>query len=297
MRHVVLAAFFPALAFAAPPKAVTPKDAPVPQPPEPGKCNYIQPQVKQCTVSTVGGVGTFDVVVTPPAGLVINFEDELKGMQPPPASSYKAIFSGTTATVVPIRRDPIAGATVHFDTATVHVTLNLKLGTTPDTQLLILDPRKAVRDEEVERRVKDALEHLDERANERADRILLEEMAASGVDFGDPEINPARHNQVVLRAKKVVRVGDRRFLLFSVDNRTGDDLEVKTVRLWVGAEGKEHELAQPPFQLPKIVRVAEESPGAVLVAVKAATSSDRLRLRVEMSNPERNVELGGIRLR
>ena len=30
--------------------------------------------------------------------------------------------------------DPIPGATVHIDTATVHVTLNLKLGPTADTQ-------------------------------------------------------------------------------------------------------------------------------------------------------------------
>src|SRR5262249_2996369 len=66
------------LAWLAPPcaTAAPPKEAPASQPPEPGKCNYIQPQVKQCTVSTVGGVGTFDVIVTPPAGLVINFEDD-----------------------------------------------------------------------------------------------------------------------------------------------------------------------------------------------------------------------------
>src|SRR5262245_41301605 len=91
----------------------------------------------------------------------------------------KAIFSGQTATAVPLRRVPIPGATVHFDTASVHVILNLKLGGVPDTQLLIIDPQKAARDAEVERRVKDALSHLEERATERANQILLTELATS----------------------------------------------------------------------------------------------------------------------
>src|SRR5262245_12096372 len=73
--------------------------------PPPGHCAYIQPQVKQCSVSTEKGVGTFDVTVSPPAGLVITFEEAVVGMQPPPSSSYKAIFSEQTATVVPVRKD------------------------------------------------------------------------------------------------------------------------------------------------------------------------------------------------
>ena len=283
----------PSVVLGSPPQ----RPAAQPQPPDPGKCVYIQPQVKQCAVSPVGGVGTFDIIVNPPAGLVINFEDAITGMQPPPSSSYKAIFSGSTATVVPMRRDPVAGATVHFDTATVHVTLNLKLGATPDTQLLIVDPRKAARDEEVERRVKEAMLTLEDRANVRADRILLEEIAAGGADIIDTEVSPSRHNQVVLRAKKLVRVGNRRVLIFSVDNRTGDDLEVKAVRLWAGSPGKERELPPSGYQLAGKVRVSDEVVGAVTVPLKSVGPSERLRVRVELSDPERNVELAGIALR
>ncbi len=284
---LLFAVLVPAVTIASPAPGPAAAAVTPPQPPDP----------KRCSVSTVGGVGTFDVIVTPPAGLVINFEDPVSGMQPPPTTSYKAIFSGNTATVVPLRRDPISGATVHFDTATVHVTLNLKLGGTPDTQLLILDPRKGARDEEVERRVKEALGHLEERANERAERILLEELAASGADAVDPDVSPTRHNQVVLRAKKVVRIGNRRLLLFSVDNRSGDDLEVKAVRIWAGGAGKERELSRPAYQLAATVHVNEEIAGAVAIPLKSATSMDRIRLRVELSDPERNVELGGIHLR
>jgi hypothetical protein len=295
MRAIIVAAacIVPTVVGAKPP---TPPAVP-PQAPEPGKCVYIQPQVKQCAVSTVGGVGTFDIVIAPPAALVINFEEAITGMQPPPTSSYKAIFSGSTATVVPIRRDPIAGATIHFDTATVHVTLNLKLGPTPDTQLLIVDPRKAARDEEVERRVKEALLTLEERANERAERILLEEIAGGGAEVVDPEVSPTRQNQVVLRAKKLVRVGSRRVLVFSVDNRSGDDLEVKAIRLWAGTAGKDRELPRPAYQIAGTVHVNDELVGAVVIPLKTVAASERLRLRVELSDPQRNVELGGIGLR
>jgi hypothetical protein len=294
------------LAWAAPPRgepqgAKPAAPAPAPAAPSPalvpGKCISIQPQVKQCAVATVGGVGTFDVIVTPPAGLVITFEEPIVGMQPPPSSSYQAIFSGATATVVPLRKDPIAGATVHFDTASVHVTLNLRMGPVPDTQLLIVDPRKAVRDAEVERRVKEAMEGLEARANERAERILLEELAAGGADLADADVSPARRNQVVLRAGKRLRVGGRHFLVFSIDNRAGDDLEVKGVRVWVGKDGKETEVQEPLYQLAPTVHVAEEVPGAVSLPQGTIGGDDRLRLRVEMADPERTVEISGIRPR
>lgn len=265
--------------------------------PAPGKCSYIQPQVKQCTVSLTGGVGSFDVTMTPPAALVLTFEEPITGMQPPPSSSYKAVFSGSTATIVPLRRDPIPGATVHFDTANVHVTLNLRLGANPDTQLLVMDPKKVVRDAEVERRVKEAMEGLEERANERADQILLEEIASAGVEVVDTDVEPARHNQVVLRAKRVVRVGNRRVVVFSVDNRSGDDLEVKSVKLWYGSDGKDRQLPESSVQLGKVIHVSEEVVGAVSVPIKTAPTGDRLRLRVEMADPERSVDLHGIRLR
>jgi hypothetical protein len=254
--------------------------------------------VKQCTVSTVGGVGTFDVIVTPPAGLVINVEEPVTGMQPPPSSSYRAIFSGATATVVPLRRDPIAGATVHFDTAHLHVTLNLRLGGTPDTQLLLVDPRRPARDEEVERRVHEALAGLEERAQERAERLLVEELAAHGAEVLGAGVDPNRHHAVVLRVTRRVRIGARLGLLFSVENRSGDPLTIRAVRLWTARGGAEHEVTAAPHALgSKELPVNAEVTGAILVPPAAAGQADRLRLRVETSDPERAVELAGIRAR
>jgi hypothetical protein len=266
--------------------------------PPPGKCSYLQPQIKQCSVSGEKGVGTFDVVIAPPAALVITFEEPVLGMQPPPSSSYKAIFSEMTATIVPVRKDPIAGATVHFDTANVHVTLNLKLGSTPDTQLLILDPRRAARDTEVERRVNEALAGIEERANERANQILLAELSASGLEVSEPGASPHRQNNVVLRAEEAVRLGRRRFLLFSIENRTGDPLQVRDVRLFHGPAGKERELAKPSYELSaQTIGVGQEVTGVVALPLSQLSPQARARLRVEMADPERSVELGGIKLR
>ncbi len=258
-------------------------------------CRPLQPQVLACTVSPVGGVGTFDVHVRAPAGLVISFNEPLVGMQPPPSSSFRASFQGTTATVIPIRRDPVPGATVHFDTEHVHVTLNLRAGAVADTQILIVDPRKAGRDEEVERRVKEATEGLEERATEEAEEGLFSDIAEHGAEVVELDATPARHDQVVLRARKVVRIGTRRVLIVGIDNRSGDDLEVTKVRVWLASGGAERELARTRYH------VSEKSIGSnreVVAAIglpEGLGRGERLRVRVEFTDSERDVELSGVR--
>jgi hypothetical protein len=86
-------------------------------------------------------------------------------------------------------------------------------------------------------------------------------------------------------------------LVFSVDNRSGDDLEVKAIRLWAGTAGKDRELPRPAYQIAGTVHVNDELVGAVVIPLKTVAASERLRLRVELSDPQRNVELGGIGLR
>jgi hypothetical protein len=283
---LVLLAGLPARALAAPTADASPA------------CSYIEPQVKQCAVAATGGVGTFDVTVAPPASLVVAFDEAVIGMLPPPTTSYRTSFSGTTATVVPIRRDPIRGATVHIDTATVHVALNLRLGPVADTQLVIVDPRKGRREEEVERRVREGLASLDERASQRADELMVSELATDGLAITDADAAPARHNQVVLRAKELVRLGCRRVLVLAIENRSADPLSLKRIRVWAERAGTERELPNPIFSLragPSLP-VNQEAAAAVSLA-KACAAGDRLRVRVEFTDPERTVELADIRVR
>ena len=291
----------PVFLYAVSATATPPGSTPVPvelQPVRPPACSYLQPQVKQCEVSSVGGVGTFTVLVQPPAGLVVTFDEPLTGMQPPPSSSYKATISGNTATVLPTRRDPVSGATVHFDTASVHVTLNLKVGGPPDTQLLITDPRKTAQDDEADRRVKDALAGLEERASQRAEEILLTEIGARGFDTAELEAPPARHGQVVVRATRLLRVGNRRFLLLSISNRAGDDIELKTIRAWSGARNADHEVPRLPFRAASpVASPGEDLQAVIAIPAKALPAGGSLRLKVEFTDPDRNVDLDGIRLR
>lgn len=268
--------------------AATPADGPVPG------CRSLQTQVLECSVSAIGGVGTFDVHVRAPAGLVVSFAEPVIGMQPPPSSSYRASFQGKTATVIPIRRDPVPGATVHFDTETVHVTLNLKPGPVADTQVLVVDPGRAGREEEVERRIREAVGGFEERASARAEEVLLEEIAARGVEIVELDATPTRHDQVVLRARRTVRVGARRVLLVGIENRSGDELELKRVRVWVGG-GAERELAGVRSRVGE-ERIAPNQEGMVAIGLpEAVVRGQRLRVRVEFTDSERDVEISGVR--
>jgi len=117
------------------------------------------------------------------------------------------------------------------------------------------------------------------------------------VDLVDADVAPSRHNQVVLRAQKIARIGNRRVLLLSIMDRSADELEVKSVRAWLGPAGAERELPRPTYRLrAKTVPVNEEMAVAVSLP-KPLASSDRLRLRIEFTDPERSVELAGIRVR
>ena len=56
-------------------------------------------------------------------------------------------------------------------------------------------------------------------------------------------------------------------------------------------------LPRPAYQIAGTVHVNGELVGAVVIPLKTVPASERLRLRVELSDPQRNVELGGIGLR
>ena len=187
---------------------------------------------------------------------------------------------------------------MHFDTASLHVTLNLVLGPTPDTQLLVADPRRPTRDHEVERRLKEETDGLDDRVAHLADESLLREIAAGGVEVLELGAAPTRHNQVVLRAQRLVRIGGRRVVLLSLENRSGDALELGAVRAWKGPEGSDRELPRPVFR----TGAADFKPDSqISVAVRlppfTVTPTDRLRVRIEFSDSEHNLELAGVRLR
>lgn len=277
--------------------------------PPAGQCAEIQDGLKVC--STMDGRGSFDVVTIPPALVLVSFEDAVTWVNPPPTQYFRADIRNNTVTIEPRQRsfpDPTpivitAGGTV--------VTLKLRPATGAgkvDTQVIIKDPGRRVRDSEIDQRVSEKLapklkalaereRQLEARAKERAESILLEELARSGADARDSGDPGAARNDafIVLRVRGRVRVGDRRYVLVALENRSTQPFDLKRVRLWLSEGGAQHETAASSTFVSTLVRPAEETRGAVLVPLaRKWTAKTRIRLRVEEADPRRSIELGGI---
>ena len=211
--------------------------------PPPGSCSSIQPGVKIC--STLAGQGAFDVLTFPPAVIYVTFEDNVKQMLPPDPGYYQTAYRDNVDTIVPLRPNLPERAPTVIETEGVKVTLNLRPGSLAkaDTQITVKDPARGVRDAEVDRRVVEKLaprekeladkeRHLEERSAERMELILLDELA-QGLDVRGPVGKGIARNDafIVIRAKEVVRVGSRRYLLMTVENRSAELFDVKGVKV------------------------------------------------------------------
>jgi hypothetical protein len=286
-----------------------PTPAPPTDSPAPGECAEIQDGLKVC--STIDGRGSFDVVTIPPALVLVSFEDPVTWVNPPPKQYFRADLRENTVTIEPRQKsfpDPTpvvitAGGTV--------VTLKLHPATGAskvDTQVIVKDPGRRVRDSEIDQRVAERLapklkelaereRQLETRAKDRAEGILLEELARSGADAHDPGDSAAARNDafIVLRVRGRVRVGDRRYLLVALDNRSNEPFELKRVKVWLSEGEAQYEVAASSKFVSTVVRPAEEARGAVFVPLgRKRTAKTRIRIRVEEADPRRSVELAGI---
>src|SRR5205807_1712632 len=98
------------------------------------------------------------------------------------------------------------------------------------------EPDRAQREDAVARAVRETEKRVEPLAQERAQAILLEELVQSGGEvqkLGGTTIVRNGEGLVVLRAKQVLRVGRRRYLLFTVQNVSAENFDVRAVRLWL----------------------------------------------------------------
>jgi len=237
--------------------------------------------------------------------------DPLSLVSPPPFPYFRAALRDNTVTIEPRQKsfpDPTpvvitAGGTV--------VTLKLHPATGAskvDTQVIVKDPGRRVRDSEIDQRVAEKLapklkelaereRQLEARSKDRAEGILLEELARSGADARDAGDSVAARNDafIVLRVRGRVRVGDRRYVLVAVENRSNEPFELKRVKVWLSEGEAQHEATASSRFDSSLVRPAEEARGAVLVPIgRKRTAKTRIRIRVEEADPRRSIELGGI---
>lgn len=295
------------------PQATAPLPTQTPGPanddPPPGECAEIQDGLKVC--ATIDGRGSFDVVTIPPALVLVSFEDEVTWVNPPPTQYFRADIRNNTVTIEPRQSsfpDPTPVVITAGDTV---VTLKLHPAAGAgkvDTQVIVKDPGRRMRDSEIDRRVAEKLapmreqlaereRHLEMKAKERAEGILLEELAQSGVDARDAGGQGAARSDafVVLRVRARVRVGERRYLLVSLENRSNRPFDLRRARLWISEGGAEHETVAVSKFVSATIGPAEESRGAIFVPIPRKWSPrTRVRIRLEDADPRRSVELGDI---
>ncbi len=324
MRHphlFLLVCLVPALADAD--RKKKPKGAPqespaatanaVPKLPQPdaGKCVYIQPGVKHC--ATLQGQGSFEIITYPPAAVVIRLEEDIIRTTPPPPALFQFEVSKNTATISPVRLNLPTRTVVLLTTPSATITINLVPGSlaNADTQVTITEPRKTLVEADLERRLAEAVAarqtELDEReksletyAAKRAAEIIVDELARDGADTLGSKTE--RNSElIVIRAKKVVRIGARRYVVLSVENLSGEVFEVKGIR--VSAEG----ISEQPRLLDDVyssfggvttIAPNQELQGAISVPLdpQLATKA-RLRIQVIERDPKRSVELRDLALR
>jgi len=272
---------------------------------EPGKCLYQQPTLKQCATSH--GRGVFEVQTNVTGATYIEFPDGVKQVTKPAADLYSVQFiAGERAVYVKAKPGAPDNVPVVVVTESLTVTLTLRNPTTKggDSQVEIKDPDAADRlqDREAtlaerERAIAEHEAKLEARAAARADTQLLEDVAATGVALGSPGTKPERNDKgVILRAKQVARIGGRRYLIFTVQNRGGDELDVQDIRLYL-QEGTAETPLKAAWRLEKrsIVAGDQEVQGVVSVPLKRGpTAKTRLHLRLEAADPAQAIDLKGI---
>jgi hypothetical protein len=191
---------------------------------------------------------------------------------------------------------------------TMTVTLNLRPGSAEkaDTQVTIRDPERAVYQQEIHRAVTECEKRLEPRAQERAQAFLLTQVAQGGAEVKRARGSTNARNAypdglVVLHVHDLVRVGQVRFLLFSIQNTNSDNFDVRGIRFYV--DGREvpitFALAPPgdPSRVesgPSMIFPKEERQGALALPANMRGGAVRTRVVVEEANPKRNIELNDL---
>jgi hypothetical protein len=232
--------------------------------------------VRNCFATPSGGA--FDARVRYPDTLLIVFEGERPkkqgGVFPPSTLYFTEDARGNTISITPKGPDLPAEANVQVVTEHQRFTINLRPGKEADAQLHVRDPDMPAREALIARRVEEAIAQrraeldemqrkLSELASSQAEEIIESELARSGMEVREPRGKAVRYKNVVFRPESVGRVGDRRFLLFSIQNGSGMPFHLKAVHL--SADGRAVPIKPRVARqtLPVDIRDEERVPGVI----------------------------------
>jgi hypothetical protein len=256
----------------------------------------MQPGVKIC--STLSGHGSFDVYTYPPASLYIKLPEEIVHFVPADESAFQQDWGGTIVTIAAKVFDLPQRSTIIITTANLTITVNVIRGSTKqaDTQLIIHDPDHEQRLSAFAKALKVAQKQVEPMARERAEIVDLEELAqtSGGMErIRGPDIIRNKEGLVVLRTKGIIRVGSKRFLLFSIQNLSPENFEVRRVRVWL--DQKE---VTANWRVGRTTIIPnDESQGALTLPASGPHGrSASAKVTIEESDPKRNIDLGGLEI-
>jgi hypothetical protein len=297
-----------------PAKPVAPPEEPeaIPELPEPtvGECVYQGPGLKKCALRDRKGV--FEAKTTLGSTITVALPEAVDTVTQPNSKVWAIGWSKEPPSpVVSIRlktkdlpdRTPIV---VRTQTYSLTIVVRSSSLAEVDTQIEVVDIERGGRDAEIERRVaeqraadeaglKEKQAQIEQKAVARADALLLEDMARSDVEVRETGIKPTRNDAgTVLRTPRVVRVGQRRFLVFFVENRGEGPLKVVDVRVWLQLEGAETPVKATWKMATPDLDVADNVRGVIAIPLKVPSKGAKLKVRVETEDGKRSVERDGI---
>jgi hypothetical protein len=256
------------------------------------------PRVRVCFSTPTGGA--FEARIKYPDTLLIVLEGErpLRTVDPP-SGMFTTRSRGNSIAITP-ERELSTESNVQIVTAHQRFTVTLRPAAVADAQVHIRDADKDAREAEIERRVAEALEaerkkmadvqkHMDEQAIQIAESLLLKVIGRSGIELRDVKGRAVRSQNVVLRPVNFARVGERRFILFSIQNRSSRTFHIKAVRLTADGREQNIKVSVAHQDLPADIADEQEIPG--VLTLPAMRSGAKLRLTIEESDPQRNVSL------
>jgi hypothetical protein len=294
---IALLSFFSTAAHANPHRDKAPADdlSAVHKPPAAGACGYVQPGVKVCS-TLPDGQGAFDVYSFMPAVLYVRTEEPIVRFVPPDPRYFQSDQRENTVVIIPTKDRLPERTPAILSTKSLTITLNVRRGSpkTADTQLTILDPSRSRRSADVALAISESEQQLEPRIVSRIRSADLAGLAETGAEIHAARGKTIYRNAelIVLRAKDVVRLGGRRFLLFSVQNQSADPFLVSGVRLWLGDA-----VLPATWKTAKSTAAVAEEVGGVLELPTSLPRVAKLRLRIEEADPKRGVELTGIEIR
>lgn len=273
--------------------------------------NGKESSIKECLV--YDGVAEFEIVVRPGAPVLVRLDEPMRQMTPHPDDDPYLLIAASSShkdVIYELRGDKLAKRhSTTITTESMVLTLRWRISDdSADSQVHISRGDRADKDEEVERRVAEQLKEwkdkyeqdyaaLDARARRLAQKHLLSQVH-KGVSSEDPDRRPTRDSFIVLRAERVVRIGDERFLRISVQNRDRPTLHIGTIRAWL-ERGKHREAIETIWMCDTTaLRAGKRTPCTLALSLpEVPGKADRVRVRVDGRNKKRSVVLDGIDVR